>query len=123
MSAVAELMDRARVAGLELIDRGDKLRVRGPEPLPSELLEALHERKAEILRHLRCHHELIELVWEAGCWLVITGDRVRAVPRGDAASERLAPGLLAGVEALQAEVLHALTQNPWREEMRARGNT
>ena len=51
MSVATELIDRARDAGLRLIDLGDKLQVRGP--LPAELGEALRESKAEILEQLR----------------------------------------------------------------------
>lgn len=62
--------------------------------------------------------ELIDAVWAAGGWLVITGDRVRAVPRDDAApSECLTPDLLARVETHQAELLHALARVPdWAED-------
>ena len=56
--------------------------------------------------------EIIDQVWEAGCWLVIEGSSVRAVARGNARSERLTPDLLARVEAQQAELLHALTRIP-----------
>jgi len=127
MSAVAELMDCARVAGLELIDRGNKLRVSGPEPLPTDLLDDLREFKVEILEHLRNRPdplppeedprrvpiELIDAVWEAGCWLVITDDQVRAVSRGDgASSDRLTTNLVASVAAHQAELLYALARVP-----------
>ena len=47
-----ELVHRARTAGLELEPRGDKLRVRGPEPLPRQILTALRTQKAEILAKL-----------------------------------------------------------------------
>lgn len=123
----AELVGRARDAGLELIDHGTTLRVRGPEPLPADLLDALRECKSEILQHLRRSAEtlppegdprrvpieLIDQVWAAGGWLVIAGDHVRAVSRDEAAaSERLTPELLARVEAHQEELLHALAQIP-----------
>ena len=123
----AELIDRARAAGLELIDRGDKLRVCGPEPLPTDLLDDLREFKGDILEHLRCQSEplppegdprrepleLIDQVWAAGCWLVITADRVRAVSRDEAApSSLLPPDLLARVETHQAELFRALTRIP-----------
>ena len=52
MSPVAELIDRARDAGLELIDRGANLRVRGPDPLPADLLEELRRYKLEVLELL-----------------------------------------------------------------------
>ena len=125
MSAVAELMDRARVAGLELIDHGATLRVRGPEPLPRDLLDDLREIKGEILEHLRGQPdplppegdprraplELIDQVWAAGGWLVIAGAHVRAVPRDAAVpSDRLTPELLARVDTYQAELLRALTR-------------
>ena len=48
-----ELVDLALDAGLELVDRGDVLRVRGPKPLPADLLDALRQHKQEILEHLR----------------------------------------------------------------------
>jgi hypothetical protein len=48
-AAVAELIDRATAAGLELIPAGGKLRVRGPEPLPPDLIAELRQRKAELL--------------------------------------------------------------------------
>ena len=47
-----ELVHRARAAGLELEPRGDKLRVRGPEPLPRHILTALRTQKAEVLAKL-----------------------------------------------------------------------
>ena len=133
MSVTAELIDRATTAGLTLIDRGDKLRVCGEKPLPTDLLDALREQKGDILEHLRCRSEpiptegdprrasieLIDQVWVAGGWLVIAGDCIRAVPRDDAESEnRLTPDLLARVETHQAELLRALTQVP---DGRARG--
>jgi hypothetical protein len=57
VTAAAELIDRATAAGLELIDAGSRLRVRGPAPLPAELLEALRERKREVLELLRGRSE------------------------------------------------------------------
>ena len=53
---------------------------------------------------------LIDQVWAASCWLVITGDHVCAVPRVD--GECLTPELFASVGAHQVELLHALTQTP-----------
>ena len=52
MSA-AELLTRARAAGVELILNGDRLRVRAPQRPPDDLLEALRAHKAELLALLR----------------------------------------------------------------------
>lgn len=120
----AELIGQARAAGLELIDHGATLRVSGPRPLPSDLVDALREYKGEILEHLRYQpetlpseedprrvlHGLINEVWAADGWLLITGDHVRVVH--GASSERLTPELLARVEAHQAGLLRALTRIP-----------
>ena len=121
MSVTAELVGRARNAGLELIDIGATLRVCGPEPLPAALLEALRESKCDILEYLRCQPdplppegdprrvpiELIDQVWRAGGLLVLSGDRVRAVPRDDTQAS-LTPELLKAVEAHQAGLFHVL---------------
>ena len=57
--------------------------------------------------------EILDEVWEAGGWLLITGDQVRAVPRdAGAPSDRLTPELLARVDTYQAELLRALTRVP-----------
>ena len=54
MSApVAELLETVTAAGLELIPDGQTLRVRGPEPLPGDLLDLLRERKPEVMGYLR----------------------------------------------------------------------
>ena len=56
--------------------------------------------------------EIIDAVWAAGGWLVITGDRIRGVLRHGAPSEPLTPGLLARVERHQAELLCVLPRIP-----------
>ena len=57
--------------------------------------------------------EIIDQVWAAGGWLVITDDQVRAVSRGDgASSDRLTTNLVASVAAHQAELLYALARVP-----------
>jgi len=128
MTAVAELVDRAISAGLELVDHGMTLRVCGPEPLPTDLIADLRERKTEVLELLRSESmplppegdprrvpiELIDQVWAAGGWLVITGNRVRAVLRGNDVERRdlLRADLLARVEAHQGELYRALTRMP-----------
>ncbi len=56
---------------------------------------------------------MIDQVWAAGGWLVITRDRVRAVPRdGSANTARLTPDVLAKVETHQSELFRALTGIP-----------
>ena len=131
MNAAAKLIDRARTAGLKLIDRGNKLRVSGPEPLPTDLLDDLREFKGEVLEQLRSQpdplppeggarrakYELIDQVWAANGWLLISGSGVRAVPRDDSEAP-LTPELVASVENRQAELLQALTRIPERREAR-----
>ena len=63
--------------------------------------------------------ELIDEVWACGCWLVIDGDRVRAVPRDPVVpSERLTTHLMSRVEAHQSELLRTLTRIPDCREAR-----
>ena len=60
----SELVSRARTAGLELIDRGEKLKVRGPHPLPVHLLNDIRERKGDILEYLRSQSDPLPSVKE-----------------------------------------------------------
>ncbi len=54
MNAAAQLIESASDAGLTLIPTGDRLRVRGAEPvLADDLLEDLRRWKPAILDHLR----------------------------------------------------------------------
>ena len=55
--------------------------------------------------------ELIDAVWEAGAWLLISGNRVKAVPR-DNGEASLTPELLRAVEAHQAGLLRVLQRTP-----------
>lgn len=49
----ARLVEVAIAAGLTLQPSGDdRLKVRGPDPLPDDLLEQLRARKAEVIAHL-----------------------------------------------------------------------
>lgn len=70
-----------------------------PDPLPPEG----HPRRETF--------ELIDQVWAAGGWLVITGDCVRAVHRNDTKSS-LTPELLKAVKAHQAGLLRILQRRP-----------
>lgn len=66
MTAV-HLIERARRAGLELIPRGaNRLRVRGPDPLPDDLLEDLRVHKLEVLEALeaeRAREAAVDDAW------------------------------------------------------------
>lgn len=75
--STTELLDRARAAGLILEPRSEKLRVRGADPLPADLLGELRAHKAEILsrliagtpgdqRPLDVDHELAQLLGPEG---------------------------------------------------------
>lgn len=55
--------------------------------------------------------EVIDAVWEAGAWLLIEGESVRAVPR-DGTTASLTPELVASVKEHQAGLLRALTRRP-----------
>ena len=68
---VAELLVSVADAGLTLIPAGDRLRVRGPEPMPAQLLDELRRSKPAILTHLR---EQAERHRQSEAWAV--GDRL-----------------------------------------------
>ena len=59
----------------------------------------------------RCPIELIDAVWAAGCWLVIEGSTVHAVPRDDTTAS-LGPELVASVKEHQAGLLRVLQRRP-----------
>lgn len=50
--AVADLLERVSDAGLVLIPNGERLRVRGEEPMPEDLLEELRQQKPAVLAEL-----------------------------------------------------------------------
>lgn len=125
MTGVAELIDLATAAGLELIPVGEKLRIRGPEPLPGALVDALREHKIEVLALLssECERdplppvgdprrpvfELIDDAWAAGCYVVAAGGAASIQPRRGGA----VPGALcARLRALEGGVVKALMRRP-----------
>ena len=57
MNAAAQLIEAADARGVELIPSGDKLRVRGAEPVLADLLEDLRRHKPAIFTRLREHAE------------------------------------------------------------------
>ena len=60
---VKVLLERAHGLGAELIYEGDSIRVRAPEPLPRELMEALRGQKPELLELLKPHRDWVLEVW------------------------------------------------------------
>ena len=57
---IEQILDAARIAGLEVAPEGDRLRIRGPKSA-GHLAEALLERKEEVLDYLdrSCGHPLL----------------------------------------------------------------
>jgi hypothetical protein len=51
-TTTADLLERVRATGTELLPAGNKLRMRGPAPLPDDLRIELRCHKSEILREL-----------------------------------------------------------------------
>jgi hypothetical protein len=49
MTAVTDLLARVRAAGVRMEADGDYLQLRGPAPLPDDVLAELHHRKHEVL--------------------------------------------------------------------------
>ena len=117
-----ELLRRVEQHGAHLGVEGGRVYVEPLSAIPPNLYRELKSHKGELLTVLtdlppegdprRVPIEIIDRVWAAGCWLLIVGDHIRAVPRDDAASlEHLAPELLERVEQHQAELLRALTDS------------
>ncbi len=52
MTTTTDILDRVRATGTELLPAGNKLKMRGPAPLPDDLLTELRAHKSEILRAL-----------------------------------------------------------------------
>lgn len=52
MTEVATLIEQARSLGATLRVQGDTVKVKAPAPLPAEVMEALRQHKAEIIRAL-----------------------------------------------------------------------
>src|SRR5690348_7192144 len=50
---VAELLEHVQAHGARLVAEGERLRVKAPTPLPAPVLQALKERKADVLQVLR----------------------------------------------------------------------
>ena len=127
MSA-AELITKAERYGAHLGIEDGRVYVDPPAAIPRDLYRELKSHAGELLELLtacqtdplppegdprRAVFEILDEVWEAGGWLLITGDRVRAAPRdAGAPSDRLTPELLARVDTYQAELLRALTRVP-----------
>jgi hypothetical protein len=125
MSA-AELITKAERYGAHLGIEDGRVYVDPPAAIPRDLYRELKSHAGELLELLtacqtdplppegdprRAVFEIIDSVWAAGGWLVITGAHVRAVPRDAAVpSERLTPELLARVDTHQVELLCALTR-------------
>ncbi len=71
----AQVLSRAREAGVRIEPRGGKLCLRAPEKPPDELLDLLRQHKPEILAHLRrgigpaCAPELHRRCSGCGCGL------------------------------------------------------
>ena len=122
MSA-SKLIRQAERYGAHLGIEDGRVYVDPPSVIPRDLYQELKSHTGELLEFLtacqpdplppegdprRVVFEIIDEVWEAGAWLLISGECVRAVSRLD--ESRLTPELLAKVEAHQAGLLRSLTQ-------------
>lgn len=65
MKEVADLIKQCRDLQVSLIPVGDKLKMKGPRPLPDELIVALKEVKNDVMAELRK-----QLPLEAECWVL-----------------------------------------------------
>ena len=65
MKEVTYLIKQCRDLQVSLIPVGDKLKMKGPRPLPDELMAALKEVKNDVMAEL---HRQLRL--EAECWVL-----------------------------------------------------
>lgn len=65
MKEVTDLIKQCRDLQVSLIPAGDKLKMKGPRPLPHELMVALKEAKNGVMVELRRQLRL-----EAECWVL-----------------------------------------------------
>lgn len=65
MNEVTDLIKQCRDLQVSLIPVGDKLKMKGPRPLPDELMAALKEAKNDVMAELRR-----QLRPKAECWVL-----------------------------------------------------
>src|SRR5215208_6676149 len=103
MSAAAKVLTRARLTGVTVARRGDRLDLNAPAKPPEDILEALRQHKPAILKLLdveRCEacrgpgtpeHPLLECAY-AGHWLLLHRACIGSFSESEAAaSDRYAP--------------------------------
>jgi hypothetical protein len=121
--SVAELLDRARSAGITIEPVAGRLRLRSSRVPPADLLEQLRANKPAILEALagdplppiddrrRGPLELIDAVSGAGARLVVARARVYGAPGAKISAE-----LAAAIETQQDALVAALTRVPGRAD-------